>query len=124
MEQRFKPMKHARRIMPGAAPPESERASPMPNANTKVKTRAARPTLSVLKKSLKPQTLLALSDEARAAAGQGALLPEAHQRLQAYELACRLAQARAPIAPGHEPRFARLAQVLGLDEPRRVAKSA
>jgi hypothetical protein len=49
----------------------------------------------VLKESLKRQTLLVLSDEAR-----------------------------APIAPGYEPRSARLAQVLGLDEPRRVAKSA
>ncbi len=96
----------------------------MPNAHTKVKTRAARPTLSVLKESLKRQTLLVLSDQARAAAGQCALLPEVHQRLQTYELARRLAQARALIAPGYEPRGARLAQVLGLDEPRRVAKSA
>ena len=96
----------------------------MPNAKTKVKTRAARPTLSVLKESLKRHTFPVLSDQARAAAGQGALLPEAHRHLQAYELTCRLAQARARMAPGHEPRFAHLAQVLGLDEPRRVAKSA
>ena len=67
----------------------------MPNANTKVKIRAARPTLSVLKESLKRQIFLVLSD-----------------------------QARARMAPGHEPRFAHLAQVHGLDEPRRVAKSA
>ena len=96
----------------------------MPNANTKVKTRAARPTLSVLKESLKRQTLLVVSDQARAAAGQRALLPEAHQRLRAYEPAHRLAQARGRITPAHEARFLRLAQVLGLDEPRHEAKSA
>jgi hypothetical protein len=78
--------------MRSAAPPGYERASPMPNANTKAKTRAARPTLSVPKESLKRQTFLLLSD-----------------------------QARTPMAPGHEPRFARWAQVLCLDEPRREA---
>ena len=78
----------------------------MPNAKTKVKTRAARPTLSVLKESLKRHTFPVRSDEARAAAGQGALLPEAQRCRQAYE------------------RARRLAPTLGLDAPRREAKSA
>jgi hypothetical protein len=51
-------------------------------------------------------------------------LPETHQRRQAYEDARRRAQARAPVAPAHEARFAPLAQVFGLDGSRREAKSA
>jgi hypothetical protein len=85
---------------------------------------AARPTLAQLKEALKRQTFLVLLDEERAAVGLGALLPEMHQRRQAYELARRLAQARGTIGPAHEARFARLAQVLGLDLPLREAKSA
>lgn len=102
--------------MPSAPPPGFERASPMPNAKTRVTTRAARPTRSVQGQSLKRQTFRVLSDAARAATGRFARLPEAHPR--------RLAQARAPLAPAHEARFARLAQVQGLDLPRRGAKSA
>ena len=105
MQQRFKTMKHAaaHNAWCGAAGvPGFERASPMPNANTKVKTRAARPTLSVLKESLKRQTFLVLSDEARAAAGQGALLPK---RISAAGLRTR-APLRARRPGAHERRLA------------------
>jgi hypothetical protein len=85
---------------------------------------ATRPSLVALRDSLKRQTFLVLLNEARAADGLAALLPELHQRRQAYELARRLARTRGVIGPAHEARFARLAQALGLDTPLREAKSA
>ena len=85
---------------------------------------ATRPTLAALKDSLKRQTFLVLLNEARAAAGLATLLPEMHQRRQAYELARRLASTRGVIGRAHEARFARLARALGLDTPLREAKSA
>ena len=85
---------------------------------------ATRPTLVALKDSLKRQTFLVLLNETRAADGLAALLPEMHQRRQAYELARRLARTRGVIGPAHEARFLRLAHALGLDTPLREAKSA
>src|SRR5208282_4896534 len=76
---------------------------------------SARPTLPQLKESLKRQTFLVLLDEDRAVQGLTALLPELHQRRQAYELARRMAQTRGAIAPEHDARFESVARVLGLD---------
>jgi len=84
---------------------------------------SARPTLPQLKESLKRQTFLVLLDEDRAVQGLTALLPELHQRRQAYELARRMAQTRGAIAPEHDARFESVARVLGLDA-RPVARSA
>ncbi|TCP11345.1 uncharacterized protein DUF3141 [Crenobacter luteus] len=75
----------------------------------------AKLTLAELKEIIKRQTFLVREDEERALAGLPALLPEAHQRRQALELARELLALPGKISDEKEGRLARVAAVLGLD---------
>ncbi|AXK38839.1 DUF3141 domain-containing protein [Crenobacter cavernae] len=71
-------------------------------------------TLAKLKDIIKRQTFLVRQDEERALNGLPSLLPEAHYRRQALDLARELLALPGKISDEKEARLARVADVLGL----------
>jgi len=82
------------------------------------------PSLNAVKAAIKRQAFVLAMDEERAIAALPKLVTEMDERRRGYQGARIVVSARGTPTAYQEERFRRVAQVLGLDKPARVRKSA